>query len=164
MKHRFPALLCAALIVALLLALSPMPACAAYADGDYTANFEGVPAQEYAITVVQVEGVVISAPASAHAGETVTVATQTEPGFRLVSLFYYTDDPANAVAIPLGNKQFVMPDADVTVSGVTLPASKGDVNLDGLVNIVDVDSDSAAQMQTELDMYFSFEEIVAIYG
>ena len=33
-----------------------------------------------------------------------------------------------------------------------------------LVNIVDVDSDSAAQMQTELDMYFSFEEIVAIYG
>ena len=33
-----------------------------------------------------------------------------------------------------------------------------------LVNIIDTDSDSAAQMQTELDMYFSFEEIVAIYG
>ena len=33
-----------------------------------------------------------------------------------------------------------------------------------LVSVVDIDSDSAAQMQTELDMYFSFDEIVAIYG
>lgn len=33
-----------------------------------------------------------------------------------------------------------------------------------LVSVVDIDSDSAAQMQTDLDMYFSFDEIVAIYG
>lgn len=33
-----------------------------------------------------------------------------------------------------------------------------------LVEVVDIDSESAAQMQTELDMYFSFDEIVAIYG
>ena len=33
-----------------------------------------------------------------------------------------------------------------------------------LVSVVDIDSDSAPQMQTELDMYFSFDEIVAIYG
>ena len=33
-----------------------------------------------------------------------------------------------------------------------------------LVSVVDIGSDSAAQMQTDLDMYFSFDEIVAIYG
>jgi hypothetical protein len=33
-----------------------------------------------------------------------------------------------------------------------------------LVSVVDIDSDSAAQMQTDLDMYFSFDEIVALYG
>ena len=33
-----------------------------------------------------------------------------------------------------------------------------------LVSVVDIDSDSAAQMQTDLDMYFSFDEIVAVYG
>ena len=33
-----------------------------------------------------------------------------------------------------------------------------------LISVIDIDSDSAAQMQTELDMYFSFDEIVAIYG
>ena len=33
-----------------------------------------------------------------------------------------------------------------------------------LVSVVDIDSDSAAQMQTDLDMYFTFDEIVAIYG
>ena len=33
-----------------------------------------------------------------------------------------------------------------------------------LVSVVDINSDSAAQMQTDLDMYFTFDEIVAIYG
>ena len=33
-----------------------------------------------------------------------------------------------------------------------------------LISVIDIDSDSAAQMQTDLDMYFSFDEIVAIYG
>ena len=33
-----------------------------------------------------------------------------------------------------------------------------------LVSVVEINSDSAAQMQTELDMYFTFDEIVAIYG
>lgn len=33
-----------------------------------------------------------------------------------------------------------------------------------LVSVIDIDSDSAAQMQTDLDMYFTFDEIVAIYG
>ncbi len=33
-----------------------------------------------------------------------------------------------------------------------------------LISVIDIDSDSAAQMQTDLDMYFTFDEIVAIYG
>ena len=33
-----------------------------------------------------------------------------------------------------------------------------------VVSVVDIDSDSAAQIQTDLDMYFSFDEIVAVYG
>lgn len=33
-----------------------------------------------------------------------------------------------------------------------------------LVSVVDINSDAAAQMQTDLDMYFTFDEIVAVYG
>lgn len=41
---------------------------------------------------------------------------------------------------------------------------KLDAETKTLVSVVEINSDSAAQMQTELDMYFTFDEIVAVYG
>ena len=41
---------------------------------------------------------------------------------------------------------------------------KMDAETKSLVTITEVGSESAAQYQTDLDMYFTFDEIVAIYG
>ena len=41
---------------------------------------------------------------------------------------------------------------------------KLDYESNTLISVADVDSSSSAQAQTDLDMYFTFDEIVAIYG
>ncbi len=105
-------------------------------DGDYTAHFEML--MQYNITLVQVEGGTLEAPATAYEGQTVVVTAEHEAQYRLVSLFYYTDDPENVTAITLPGMTFVMPAADVTVSGEFQHFDLGDVNLDGDVNILDV--------------------------
>ena len=105
-------------------------------DGDYTAHFE--PLTQYTITVVQGEGGTLEAPASAYEGQTVAVTAENEAQYRLVSLFYYTDDPEDVTAVNLGTMAFAMPAADVTVEGLFQHFDLGDVNLDGTVNILDV--------------------------
>ena len=110
------------------------------ADVEIVANFaEVVPPTEYNITVAEVENGTITAPATAVAGATVTVTAVAEPEYSLVSLYYYTTDPEEVTNIDLQTKQFVMPEADVTIGAVfAIVESLGDVNLDGNVNIVDV--------------------------
>ena len=105
-------------------------------DAEYVANFEMLP--RYNITVVQTEGGTLDAPASAFEGEFVTVTAINETQYRLVSLYYYTDDPEDATDIDLQTLQFSMPAANVTLSGLFQHFALGDVNLDGDVNIIDV--------------------------
>ena len=106
------------------------------ASGDYVANFEEI--LQHSISVEEVEGVTISAPALAYAGDLVTVVTESDSLHRLVSLFYYTDDPTQVTTISLSTKQFVMPNANVTIGGESMISNKGDANLDGNVDIFDV--------------------------
>ena len=105
-------------------------------DVSYTANFETLPL--HSITVVQADGGSIAVPETAFASETVTVTTSEEPFYRLVSLFFFTDDPDDATYIDIHTKQFVMPFDDITLTGVFQHHEMGDVNLDGELNILDV--------------------------
>ena len=104
------------------------------------ANFELIPViVEYNITIDEIENGTVSAPATSPAGETVTVTVTPNPMYVLISLYYYTTDPEETTDIDLNTKQFVMPEADVTIGAeFMLVTGKGDVNLDGEVNILDV--------------------------
>ena len=106
------------------------------ANGYYVANFEEV--TQHNISVEEVEGVTINVPALAYTGDLVTVVTESDSLHRLVSLYYYTDDPTSVTPISLNTKQFVMPNANVTIGGESMVANKGDANLDGVVDILDV--------------------------
>ena len=109
-------------------------------DMAVVANFELIPViVEYNITIGEIENGTVTAPATSPAGETITVTVTPDPMYVLTSLYYYTTDPEETTAIDLVTKQFVMPEADVTIGAeFMLVTGKGDVNLDGEVNILDV--------------------------
>ena len=111
-------------------------------DRTLVANFEEdapVEPETYTITVLEAENGVITAPASAQAGATVTVEATPSPLHILSSLYFYTTDPEDVTEIDLTTMQFEMPAADVTIGATfSSTASLGDANDDGDVNILDV--------------------------
>ena len=110
-------------------------------DLTITAVFELIPVVvEYNITIDEaIENGTVTAPATSPAGEEVTVTVTPNPMYALVSLYYYTTDPEETTEINITTKTFVMPEADVTIGAeFILVSGKGDVNLDGEVNILDI--------------------------
>ena len=105
-------------------------------DTAFVANFEALP--RYTIAVLQAEGGTLHAPDEAYEGQTVAVTAEYESLYRLVSLYYYTDDPEDTTPIDLQTMQFAMPASDINLTGVFQLFEMGDVNLDGEVNIIDV--------------------------
>ena len=114
-----------------------MPAANVTIGAEFT---EETPQPEvYTITVLPNAHGTITAPATAEAGETITVEATANPLHELSSLYYYTTDPEDVTDIDLTTMQFVMPAANVTI-GAVFPstAELGDVNDDDQVNILDV--------------------------
>lgn len=114
-----------------------MPAANVTIGAEFT---EETPEPEvYTITVLEVTGGTVTAPATAEAGETINVTATPAVLHALTSLYYYTTDPEDVTEIDLEAMSFEMPAANVTIGAVfASTAELGDANNDDEVNILDV--------------------------